>query len=183
VPIYIRLASQCPENNYHVSPNLLLEVLNSDGKPCKANEIGELVITDLHNFASPIIRYAIGDCAMVGEKCSCGRTLPTLKKIMGRNRNMAVYPDGSRRWPRVGFNLYRDVAPIVQYQLIQHDIRQIEVRLVSESTLTPQQENQLTEIIQNALQYPFTLHFSYFENNIPRGKGGKFEEFICRVSN
>ena len=34
---------------------------------------GRIVVTALNNFATPLIRYEIGDYAEVGEICSCGR--------------------------------------------------------------------------------------------------------------
>lgn len=40
-------------------------------------------------------------------------------------------PDGTRHWPLAGLAEYREVAPIHQYQLIQHEINRIEVRLVT----------------------------------------------------
>jgi phenylacetate-CoA ligase len=88
------IALQCPVSGlYHVqSESLLVEVLNDDGQPCKPGEIGRIVITDLHNFATPIIRYEIRDYAEAGPACPCGRGLAALARIMGRRRNMVVFP-------------------------------------------------------------------------------------------
>ena len=51
----------------------------------------------LHNFAMPLIRYAIGDLAEVGAACPCGRTLPVLRRVLGRTRDMLVLPSGEKR--------------------------------------------------------------------------------------
>ena len=77
------IALQCPASGlYHaMAESLVVEVLDEDGDPCAEGEVGRVVITDLHNFASPLIRYDIGDYAEVGGRCSCGRALPTLKRI------------------------------------------------------------------------------------------------------
>lgn len=175
------IAIQCPVSGlYHLmADNLLVEVLDERGHPCAPGEVGELVLTDLHNFATPLVRYAIGDHAEVGPACPCGRTLPTLSRILGRTRNMVRYPDGSRRWPRVGFVRYREVAPIQQYQLLQHALDAIEVRLVVERPLSGDEEAALVRIIRESLGYPFALSFRYFSEALPRTKGGKFEEFLC----
>jgi phenylacetate-CoA ligase len=177
------IAVQCPASGqYHVmADNLLVEVLDRHGRPCRTGESGEVVLTDLHNYATPIIRYAIGDYAEVGDACPCGRNLPTLRRILGRSRNMAIYPDGTTRWPRVGFHHYRDIAPIVQYQLVQHSVDAVEVRLVVERPLAPAEEEALSRVIVEALGYPFKLEFVYFAERIPRSKSGKFEEFVCLV--
>ena len=78
------LAIQCPENqHYHVqSENVFLEVINDSGQPCKPGEVGRVLITSLNNFATPLIRYELGDYAEVGSLCTCGRGLPVLNKVM-----------------------------------------------------------------------------------------------------
>ncbi|HUI59925.1 MAG TPA: hypothetical protein VLX90_06870, partial [Steroidobacteraceae bacterium] len=45
----------------------------------------EMLVTDLLNFAMPLIRYRINDCVVPGgEECPCGRGLPLLGRIEGR---------------------------------------------------------------------------------------------------
>jgi phenylacetate-CoA ligase len=178
------LAIECPLGGlYHLmSEALLVEVVDQQGRPCREGEIGRLVVTDLHNHASPMIRYDIGDHAEVGGPCPCGRGLPTLRRILGRTRNMVVRPDGSTYWPITGFKHFRNLAPIVQYQLVQDSLTSVEVRLVVEQALTADQEQAVSSHIQNFLGYPFDIRFNYFEDRIPAGPNGKFEEFKSLVS-
>jgi phenylacetate-CoA ligase len=177
------IAIQCPDGDvYHVmSESVLVEVLDESGAPCKDGEVGRVVVTDLHNFATPIVRYDIGDYAELAGACPCGRGLASLRRILGRERNLIVMPDGTRHWPLTGFTRFRDIAPIRQYQFIQHERELIEVRLVSEQPLSSTQEAELRALIQRVLGHPFTLSFVYFAERIPRAAGGKFEEFVCKV--
>jgi len=177
------IALQCPHSGlYHgIAESLMVEVLDETGEPCQPGQVGRVVISDLHNYATPLIRYELGDYAEVGEQCPCGRGLPTFKRIAGRLRNMVLHPDGRRHWPLVGFQHYRDIAPIRQYQLIQRSPESIEVRLVADSQLTTEQESRMAELIRESLGFPFQLQFVYFSRDIPRSLGGKFEEFACEV--
>jgi phenylacetate-CoA ligase len=177
------LAIECPKSGlYHVmSETVLLEVLGPDDAPCREGEIGEVVVTVLHNFASPLIRYRMGDHAEVGPACPCGRGLPTLRRIRGRSRHLVCLPDGTRHWPLVGFYEYRDVAPIRQYQAIQHDLRRVELRLVADRPLTGDEERRLRGVVQKWLQHPFDIRIVYFDGRIPASPSGKFEDFICLV--
>jgi phenylacetate-CoA ligase len=177
------IALQCPVSGlYHIqSENLIVEVLDETGRSCKPGEIGRIVITDLHNFATPLIRYEIRDYAEVGPACPCGRGLPTLTRIMGRRRNMVAFPDGRKHWPLIGAHHYRKIADIRQYQAIQHALDDVEIRLVVEQALTAAQESQLTALVHSAIGYPFPLRFSYFDKELPKTQGGKFEEFISLV--
>ena len=177
------IALQCPvSEQYHVmAESVLVEILGADGKPCRPGEIGRLVVTSLHNFATPLIRYELRDYAEAGAPCPCGRGLPTLARILGRSRNMLTLPTGEQRWPLVGFHEYREIAPVRQYQLIQQTLEDIEVRFTVDRPLTGAEEARLTQVIQAALGYPFRLNFVYFPGEIPRGAGGKFEEFVSRL--
>lgn len=177
------IAIQCPQSaNYHVMAEaVIVEVLHEDGSACAPGETGRLVITDLRNFATPMIRYDIGDWGQAGGACACGRGLPVLSRIFGRERNLILMPDGTRHWPLVGFDRFREIAPVRQYQFVQTGRENIEVRLAVERPLRAEEEGALRAHIQKALGHPFALSFVYFEGAIPAGAGGKFEEFVCKL--
>lgn len=173
------IALQCPENNhYHIqSENVLVEILNDQGKPCEIDEPGRVIVTPLHNFSSPLIRYQIGDYAIPGELCGCGRTLPILKQVLGRQRNMLHLPDGRQMWPSFANSGIRfiDLFPNGQFQIIQKSIAELEVNL-TEKRFTSSEEEQLREKLAIVFDYPFTFKFNYV-SEIPRSAGGKFEDF------
>lgn len=177
------IALQCPSSGlYHVmAESVLVEVLDAAGKPCAPGETGRLVISSLHNHATPLIRYELRDHATVGGPCACGRTLPTLARIAGRERNMVKLPDGSTHWPLVGFHRFRDIAPLRQYQLVQRSLGEIELRLVCDRALKTDEETRLAAVIRDALGHPFALRFVYFDGELPRSANGKFEEFVCAI--
>jgi phenylacetate-CoA ligase len=105
--------------------------------------------------------------------------LPTLRRILGRQRNMVALPNGERRWPLVGFARYREVADIVQYQIVQHSLDEIEMRFVLGSgVLSDAQAASLAQIVQRNLRHPFTVRFTRFDAELPGTRSGKFEEFV-----
>ena len=177
------MALECPERpHYHVqSESVLVEVLDDDGAPCPAGRVGRVVVTDLHNFAMPLIRYDIADFAEVGEACSCGRGLLVLTRIVGRARNMLTLPSGERLWPSFGSRGLTDIAPIKQHQFVQKSVRHIEARLVTARPLTPEEEAKLREHILAKLSHPFEIAFAYHDD-IPRSASGKFEDFLSEVT-
>jgi len=173
------IAIQCPDHGgYHAtSESVLVEVLRPDGSPCLSGETGMVVVTDLFNHATPIIRYAIGDHAEMGAPCACGRTALRLARIMGRERNMIVMPDGTRHWPLVGFDRFRDLAPVRQYQLLQHDPLHIEARFATTRPVSAAEDTALRDHLHAALGHPFALDLRYFTEDLPGSRSGKFEEF------
>lgn len=174
------IALQCPvHEHYHVQEeNVLLEILDADGQPCAPGVPGRVVLTALHKFAMPLIRYEIGDYAVAGEPCSCGRGLMVLKEVLGRTRNMLRLPDGGQRWPLCDLIHQPDVPGILQYQYVQKTLQDIEVRLVVADGWSRELEPRLVQIIQRRLGHPFSLSFAYLPE-IPRSAAGKFEDFLC----
>ena len=177
------MAIQCPDHDhYHVmSETVILEILDDDGNPCKPGETGRVVVTDLHNFISPLIRYDIGDFAVPGEQCACGRGLPVLRRVVGREHSIIKRPDGTRGWPIFYGAKMNGIAPVRQYQFIQHTLNDIEFRCYTEEPLTPEQESGLIALVQEALGHPFNINLIQYRERLPTTKVGKFQEFICKA--
>jgi len=177
------VAIECPQGGgYHaMSEGLILELLREDGQTCAPGEIGRVVVTDLHNFATPLIRYELGDLAEADGPCPCGRGLPKIRRIVGRQRNLLHLPDGRRFWPLVGMFDYRDIAPVRQAQVIQHSLERMTMRLAVERPLTAEEEQGLAERLMTSIGFRAAVDFEYFTGRIPRGAGGKFEDFVSEI--
>ena len=176
------IAAQCPEHDhYHVHAEaLLVEVLDDVGFPCSEGEVGLVVVTDLHNFATPLIRYDIGDFAEVGAQCPCGRGLPVLARIIGRTRNIMRTADGKRYYPFLGQSQFLDIAPILQHQFVQTAFDRVEARVVTRDAPTNEQIESLKAHIAKGMPAGMRIEVVRVEN-IPRGPGGKYEDFISLV--
>ncbi|HLJ21790.1 MAG TPA: hypothetical protein VKU84_16410 [Stellaceae bacterium] len=172
------VAFQCHDHeHYHVqSETVLVEVIDEAGQPCRPGEVGQVVLTPLHNFAMPLLRYAIGDYAEVGEPCPCGRGLPVLRRILGRTRNMVTLPGKERRFSMLPGAVFARIPAIVQHQVVQKSLEEIEVCLVTRKPLLASEERTIQEEIIEQLKHPFRIRFSY-HTEIPRSPEGKYEDF------
>ena len=177
------VAFDCPDGGgYHVmAESVVVEVLDDHDRSCPPGERGRVVVTDLHNLATPVVRYDLGDLAEVGEPCPCGRGLPTIRRVLGRQRNLVRLPDGTRHWPVVGIHQMRDVAPIRQFRFTQRSVEEIDVEMVVDEPVTPAIEAALTELIQGGLGHPFRLRFTWLDRPLERPPNGKIEEFRCEL--
>ncbi len=177
------LALQCPlSRQYHVAAEtVLLEVVDETGRLCAPGEVGRVVVTPLHNFAMPLIRCAIGDYAEVGPSdCPCGRTLPTLTRILGRSRARLLLPSGERRFPYNPARVIARYRDILQYQIVQKAVDLVELRLVARAPLGPGGEEDLNRVLATALGHAFPLRFTYVDA-IERGPDGKFHDVLCEI--
>ncbi len=178
------VALQCPEAaTYHtMAESVLVEILDEAGNPCAPGEVGRVIVTPLHNFVTPLIRYEVGDYAEVAAPCACGRGLPTINRIYGRVRNMLTLPGGQKVWPAFGSRGLTAIAPIRQHQIIQKSAGQLEARLVTERELTAEEETRLAQHITGRLPVVMSIAFTYLAE-IPRNPGGKFEDFVSEIDN
>jgi phenylacetate-CoA ligase len=177
------LALQCPQTGaYHVqAESAIVEVLREDGARCAPGELGRVVVTALHNFACPLVRYDTGDLAMAGAPCACGRTLPTLERIAGRVRNMLVLPSGQRLWPSIAGRELARAVPVRQFQVVQESLEAVRVLLVVARPLERAEEERVAAIVRRALGHPFRVAVEY-RDAIARSASGKFEEFRSEVA-
>ncbi len=179
------LALQCPEHeHYHVQgESVLLEVVGPDGVPVPPGAEGRVVVTPLHNFAMPLIRYEIGDFAEAGPPCPCGRGLPVLTRILGRAQNMLRLPEGRRVWPLLSSSdlagLLR-IAPIRQYQFVQKSLEKIEFRLVADRPIAGSEESDLRAFLQDRFGHPFEIDIVRLDR-IPRGTTDKYQDFVSEL--
>ena len=178
------VAIQCPtRESYHIQAEaIFVEVVDERGGPCGPGQTGRVLVTPLNNYAMPLLRYEIGDWAELGGPCPCGRGLPVLSRILGRERNaLLVAPTGERYWPAFGTRKLPELAPIVQHQFVQKSLQRIEARLVTARPLTRREERHLRAYILANLPHPFELDFAYFDE-LPRNSAGKFEDFLCEAA-
>lgn len=177
------IAFQCREGGrWHLqSEKSIIEVLDTHGRHCAPGETGRVIVTPLHNFAMPLIRYEIGDLATVGEgPCPCGRTLPILSEIAGRARDLLMLPSGDLRPPYYGHGAVMKVRSIRQHQVVQTARDQVCFRLVVAQPLTPEEERHVIKSATDALGGAFEVSIEYVDE-ILRGPNGKFAEFERRM--
>lgn len=176
------IALQCPDHEvYHIqSEGALVELINESGSPCKPGETGRVIVTSLHNFAMPLIRYDIGDRAVAGEPCACGRGLPVVTRILGREQNMLVLPDGEECWPLLSAEDLRQmtaIAPIRRYQLVQKSLTAINLRVETESPLRVQEVEALETWGREKFDNAFEVRVARFET-LPPLASGKFFDVV-----
>lgn len=177
------ISGQCshgPWHHQHSDVCLMEAVRPSDGKQINSGR-GELIVTPFYNYAMPLIRYKNGDLLDLStEPCPCGRTLPRIDRILGRERNMLTFSDGSRVWPNILRSEYERYVSVKQFQMIQHTPTRLEMRYVAEDPSRPVDVAGLTSMMQNALHPDITIDLTLL-SDLPRAPSGKFETWISHV--
>lgn len=175
------LAGECPAGRMHIAAeNVLLEALPVDGQP----ETGDLLVTDLNNLATPLIRYRIGDLGRVEQGCPCGRALPVLRLQAGRASDLITLPDGRRMDFTILSGVFEELVdnglPVAQYRVIQHDLGDFEVFLAGPASLQAAAER-VAERVRGALRATVRVTVQTVPV-IPPDPTGKRRRFISRVT-
>ena len=147
------IALQCPRHDHlHVlSGSVLVEIVDDAGRPCRPGEIGQVLLTNLHSFAMPLLRYALGDLAEAGGACDCGLHLPVIRRVLGRERSFLRMPDGRLRLARLTGEHWRAVAPVLEYRLIQYGDGLVEAFVTAARTLSPAEIDALGAMLRATL--------------------------------
>lgn len=132
--------------------NCYIEILKMDrDEPVEENELGRIVVTDFTNYSMPMIRYEIGDCAMIGERADNGALL-SIKNLSGRKTDMVYRTDGSvidifNSMPKEIYN----GQLIRQWQFIQKDAKSYVLNLGIKDETVRAQENLYVQYMKDIL--------------------------------
>jgi phenylacetate-CoA ligase len=125
-------AWQCTKREgYHIDADLLILEVVRGNERVSPGERGEIVVTNLLNYAMPLIRYRVGDIGVLdGKTCSCGRGLPLLKSIEGREADCFTLPGGQLITPRTIMTVIQGTPGVSRYQAVQESMNQVRIELM-----------------------------------------------------
>ncbi|KPK84483.1 MAG: hypothetical protein AMJ81_05380 [Phycisphaerae bacterium SM23_33] len=176
------IITQCPVGTYHIVPESgIVEFLRPDGSPAGPGEPAEMIVTSLRIWSRPILRYRIGDTAVLGEKpCPCGRSWPVVEQLSGRRAEWIVTADG-RRLSMFSYQVFQVARNVEESQIIQHALDRFEVKLVTLPGYGDEDEAVIRRRFEEILGYRARIEMRYVDS-IPRTAGGKRPAVISHVA-
>jgi phenylacetate-CoA ligase len=179
------IAAECRSGALHQFPdNVVLEIVDDRGRPVPRGERGHVLVTSLHNYVQPFIRYRLGDIAAWEPDtgpCDCGLDLPRLRALEGRDDDYIEYPDGRRMHPsritvavkspcfaHPGAQIFRD------YRITQDGPAHVTVQIVPGRDAERLREcaESGRQNLSRLLGAPFRVELQIL-SALPRGSGGK----------
>jgi phenylacetate-CoA ligase len=176
------LVTECPAGALHVNPEVgTVEVVRDDGTPAPAGEVGWLVLTTLLNHAMPLVRYRIGDMAAAAPpgRCACGRQMPVVAEIAGRQDDVVVTRDG-RRIGMLSFNVFKWTTGIAASQIVQETVDHFVLKLVPGDGYEPGQAEVAVAALRQRVGADVRVDVQVLDD-LPRGANGKLRAVVSRV--
>lgn len=178
------IAYECNYGNMHcMEENVHVEIDNINDKG-----IGNIIVTSLHNYSMPFIRYNIGDRGKLlhNKKCKCGNKSPILILENGRENDWIITENGEK------YNVYSLTRIfdcinalyencIHQYKVIQRDYTVFDVYIVADeevdnTVIIDLFYKNIADKYLKGCQFNITFHKNLFID-----KNGKMRFFESRI--
>lgn len=172
------IAGECRHGKMHVfNFNNFVEIVDDGNNYVKEGQTGKILVTNLHNYAMPFIRYEIGDMATVSKsKCKCGSSLPLIGGLQGRIQEQFIKKDGSIVFGYFFVHLLgvlHNGGFVKKFQLIQKEYDKIVLKVVAKKKIDPVQMSLIEEKIKVAMGKDCKIKWEYVDD-IPSLSNGKY---------
>jgi phenylacetate-CoA ligase len=176
------VAFECEEHHgFHIAEEgVIVEYLNSYGDP-STDDYGELCLTNLTNYAMPLIRYNIQDIGRRSdEMCPCGRELSLLKSIEGRSTDIIVTPGKKLLTIHFFSTFLKNYTGLLQYQIIQEVLDKLTINVVKDDTYQNENTQKIITECKDRIGEEIDIRIE-FVNEIPLLKSGKRRFVISKI--
>jgi len=175
---FMLIASECEHRQgLHINADqLLLETVGGDD-----SGYSDVVITDLHNYGMPFVRYVNGDLAVPDDTdCTCGRGLPRLKRVEGRKLDAIRTRAGSILPGEFFPHMLKDVAGVIRFQVVQRSLDSLDLSIVRgdrfDSAAVDHIRREISAVIGDGTRVDI-----HFVDAIPTLANGKFRVTISEI--
>ncbi len=160
--------------------NHYVEILNDKLEPCKSGEIGKIYVTTLNNYSMPLIRYNIGDIGEPSDKrfCSCGRKIPLIKSVRGRDVNLFKTKKGDLIDGEFFTHLFYLQPWVTKFQVVQEDYEKIKIRVIGIEN--KKEMKRIEEAIKKVMGSKCEITWKFVKEIKPL-KSGKFLYTISEI--
>jgi len=123
--------------------------------------VGRLLVTHLHSYATPIIRYDLGDFGRLEDRCPCGHDGPTLSNIFGRGKHFLRHPNGSLVPFYLSTRALLGVVPgFTECRVRQNELETIDVELGGREVISDEEKSNLTKLMLVATDPAFKVRIN-----------------------
>jgi phenylacetate-CoA ligase len=178
------IACECERHRgLHLNADSLYAEVVFDRPGAKEAGEGSLVVTDLTNLAMPIIRYKVGDVVVKSERaCPCGRGLPLLERVEGREADYVLTPAGKLiSGISLTENFALHIRGAAQLQIVQESERFLRLRLVAGAEFGTHSRGEIEALVRGTFG-PEMRYEVELVDAIPQEASGKYRFCISKVA-
>lgn len=169
-------------NNFILNQaNYYVEVFKLDkDQLADKGEVGRIVVTDLFNYAMPMIRYDTGDIGSINYIKENGLKKKIINNFGGRKVDVVYNVDGHRLSPHSLTNNFWRFNKIKQYQFIQEGKSDYIVKINVGNNFN--KEDELIKVLNRLLGSESNIKINYVDE-IPVLSSGKRKYIVNKINN
>ncbi|MCW4033053.1 MAG: hypothetical protein NWF08_06630 [Candidatus Bathyarchaeota archaeon] len=175
------MAWECRERlGLHINMDAVFLEFLKDGEQVSPGEKGEVVATSLFRFATPMVRYRVGDIVTLSdEECLCGREMPLIKNIEGKTVDFLKMPDGRMISPYAVINSIQHIQGIAQFQVVQKKLGKIVINIEKSKKFAQNTLAQIKSVCTELFGCDIEIEINIVED-FPIKRGQKFRLVSAR---
>jgi len=165
---------------YHVATsNVIVEVVDHKMEVDGMN-LGKVLVTHLHSYATPFIRYDLDDLACLEAKCPCGHNGPTIYNLYGRVSSAIKHRDGRMSPVSIRLRTLKTLVDFTEYRIRQTAYDKIVIEFGGRSELKPQEIAAVSGYLQESAGPEFDIEIKA-SKEIDWGQSRKRLPFLCEI--
>jgi hypothetical protein len=165
---------------YHVATsNVIVEVVDRRFGIDGIN-LGKVLVTHLHSYATPFIRYDLGDLACLQARCPCGLDGPAIYNLEGRESRVLKHRDGRLSPFKIHTKALAALLDFTEYRIRQIAFDKIVVEFGGRSKINTDELAAVTTFLQKYTGPEFNIEIKACEE-IDWGQSRKRPAFRCEV--
>ena len=139
-----------------------------------------VIVTNLNSWASPYIRFRVGDrVELVAGPCSCGSPLPLMKPPTGREWDVISLPGGRQMAPWAFNSIFRSLPGLLQFRVTQKSLDRLLVQLQFSAAPGAHDLRTLRGRLENQLGEPMTVELETVDRFVDDRL--KFRAFVSEL--
>lgn len=173
---------ECPKfpGHFHVaSSNVVVEVVDRN-HAINGTNLGRLLVTHLHSYATPFIRYDLGDLACLSERCPCGHDGATIYNLHGRTSSIIKHRNGQLSPFMIRDNDLFGLADFTEYRIRQTGFEKLVMEVGGRPELTNEEVATFTVFLRQQVGEEFSIEVIP-RSQIDWGESRKKHGFRCEV--
>ncbi|MCP5060249.1 MAG: phenylacetate--CoA ligase family protein [bacterium] len=175
------IAFECPNGGLHLfHENMIFEYMK-EGRPAERGEEAELVVTNLNDFVSPLVRYSVGDVVVPSNRhCSCGRTLPLIESVGGRTHASIRTPTGAVIHGLFFTHLFDNLPIVHRFRVVQPSLQELRLELTSTESIGGDVLQSLEDSVSKVMGEGVRV-IAEQVTDLPLAKSGKFRWIVSEI--
>lgn len=136
--------------HYHVArSNVVLEANRANSFLHQGVTISQLLVTHLHSYATPFIRYDLGDYGVLHDGCRCGHPGQTVSHIYGRAKSLLKHADGRLSLFLIHASDVLKILDMKEYRVRQTALDKLVMEIARDRELDALERQRLCDLIRS----------------------------------